>query len=170
MVSNQDWLQLSLQVMHRYLSRALLQNLWNWVVQSTIAWQHNSYQDLKQTKGVSWDMNGFMKLVAGSFNRCTKWRVHMYLEERTNKLTQIIPYSEQHLQKKIYFGRWEVRTLAPFLLFVNISLWMLWETAICARGTRLWITVLQPFPSYVLLNFVMLFRDKMSPRKARTLF
>lgn len=30
-------------------------------------------------------MNGFMKLVAGSCNKCTKKRAHMYLEEGTNR-------------------------------------------------------------------------------------
>lgn len=60
-------------------------------------------------------------------------------ENQQGFLVQIIPDSEQHLKKDFFhFGRrGKVRMLALFLLFVNISLWMLLETAIYARGTRL---------------------------------
>lgn len=68
-------------------------------------------------------------------------------ENQQGLLVQIIPYSEQHLKKKFfYFGRrGKVRILGLFLFSVNISSWMLLETALYARGTRLRITVLQLF-------------------------
>lgn len=63
-------------------------------------------------------------------------------ERQQSLLLQIITYSEQYLKKDFYyFGRrGKVRMLG--LLFVNISLWMLLETAICARATRLQFKVL----------------------------